>query len=385
MGFHRMLKSEILNDWFVGRHISGFADENTSRCRSMRPAAVLFLALALASAANYLLASWLGFSRTASGYIGIYRRVGPENGSQVFCAGSSLLVAALSWSKVSEALGQGIETWSVAGSSPEIWEVWQQQRPFSNTTIIGVSVYDLNEMHVAPERANVVPLSRTINDLRASHAGSAVSHRILTQYAFMYLRFLFPTAGTGEKVLIGLRGKVAQQLGREASLVKHGDVVVEPRPPLLSAGESTASFSDWSPGRLLRRIAALRADVSGEVFNGPKRRAFQRILLRAQRQGRVIVVVLPVSRAYSKAFLDESSKTAFDREIHEAMAMAPEAMLVRLDRVPGISENGNFFDLVHMNSFGRRVATRAFLMQLTHGGSQRRLDATSIASISSGK
>ncbi len=381
-----MLKSEMLNDRVVGKHISGSADKNTSRRRSMRPVAVLFSALVLAFAANYLLASWLGFSRTTSGYIGIYRRVGPETGPQVFCAGSSLLVSALSWPRVSEALGEGIETWSVAGSSPDIWEVWQQQRSSSNTTIIGVSVYDLNEMHVAPERADVVPLSRTINDLRKSHAGSAISHRVLAQYALRYLRILFPTAGSGEKVLIGLRSKVAQQLGREASLAEHeDDVVVDPKPPLLGAGESTAGLNDYSPGRLLRRITALRADVSGQVFNGPKRRAFRRILTRAQRQGRVIVVVLPVSRAYSEAFLDESSKAAFESEIHEAMAIAPEAMLVRLDCVPGISEPGNFLDLVHMNSFGRRMATRAFLTDVTKGGSQCGLGTTSTASLTSGK
>jgi hypothetical protein len=146
--------------------------------------------------------------------------------------------------------------------------------------------------------------------------------------------------------------------------------VIEPSPPLLDAGESMASVTDWSSARLLRRIAVLRAENRGrhEFFKGPKHRAFQRILLRARRQGRVIVFVLPVSSAYTEAFLDQSAVAAFEREIHEAMAMVPEATFVRLDRVPGISDPHYFFDLVHMNSLGRRVATQAFLMEVTKRG-----------------
>src|SRR5215471_1750198 len=93
------------------------------------PAVVLFLSLVLASCANYLLASWLQAFPTPggfNGFIGVYRRVGPEIGPQVLCAGSSLLVSALSWSEVSEGLGQGLETWGIGGSSPDVWEVWQE-------------------------------------------------------------------------------------------------------------------------------------------------------------------------------------------------------------------------------------------------------------------
>jgi hypothetical protein len=346
----------------------------------MLPAAVAILSLVLASSADHLLASWLGLSRTAGGYLGIYRRVGPETGPQVFCAGSSLLVSGLSWSKVSEALGQGIETWGVGGSSPDVWEEWQQQRPLSKTMIIGVSVYDLNEMHLADDRAAIVPLSRTMNDLWASDADRALSHRVLTQYALRYVRLPFPTAANADKVLVGLRSKVAEQIGRQASLTEHEGVVLQPSPPLLDAGESTVKVSDWSSARLLRRIAALRAENRGrhEFLNGPKRRAFHRMLFRARRQGPVIVVVLPVTREYTQAFLDESAVAAFERVIGEARLTAPEATFVRLDRVPGISDPGYFFDLVHMNSFGRHVATPAFLVELTNKASQRRFEATSL-------
>jgi hypothetical protein len=109
------------------------------------------------------------------------------------------------------------------------------------------------------------------------------------------------------------------------------------------------------------------------------------MLLRARQRGRVIVAVLPVAREYIEAFLDENAVAAFEREIHDVTAIAPEATVIRLDRVPGISNPSYFLDLAHMNSQGRRVATDAFLTEVTHGGSQRMLDATPSASMSSSK
>jgi hypothetical protein len=339
--------------------------------------AVVFLSIVLASAANHFLARWLGISRTEG--VGIYRRVGPETGPQVFCAGSSLLVSALSWSRVSEGFGRGVETWGVGGSSPEIWEAWQARRPHSNTTIIGVSVYDLNEMHLADDRATIVPLSRTVNDLWLSGASSALSHRILAQYMLTYVRLLFPTAGTGDKVLRGLRSRAANLLGLRARLTEYEGVVYEPRPPLLDAGESTATVSEWSSARVLRRMAALRVENRGhhEFFKGPKHAAFCRLLSQARRQGRVIVVVLPVTKEYTQEFLNAGDVAAFEKAMNEAVAIAPDATLVRLDRVQGISDPRYFLDLVHMNSLGRRVATQAFLMEVTQKGPQQMLEATS--------
>ncbi len=383
----QMPKTKTLDYRVVGRQTSGSGGGGTSPYRRLLATALVLLSFLLAVAADDLLGLRLGFSQLPAGFIGIYRRVGPESGPQVFCAGSSLTVSALSWSEVSEALGQGIETWGVGGSSPDIWEEWQKHRPLSNVTIIGVSVYDLNEMHLADARADVVPLSRTVDDLWASHTDSALSHRILTQYALKYVRFLFPTAGNADKVLVGVRSEVAVYLGRQASLAEHEGVVLQPPPPILDAGESTSSVSEWSSAHLMRRLAVLRAENRGrhEFFNGPKNSAFHRMLSRARQQGRVIVVVLPVSRPYRQEFLDESTDAAFEKAIGQTMAIVPEATLVRLDRLPGISDPGYFFDLAHMNSFGRRLATQAFLMEVSNGGSQRMSDATSSASISPGK
>lgn len=235
-----------------------------SRSKISTLAAVLFLSLVLAVVADYLLVLWLAIPQPGTSFLGIYRRVGPESGPQVFCAGSSLTVCALSWSQVSEAMGQGIETWGVAGSSPDIWEQWQKQRPQSNVTVIGVSLFDLNETHLADARACVVPLSRTVEDLWSTHPDSALSHRILSQYSLKYVRLLFPTAGDADKVLVGLRSKAAGLLGRQAGLAEHEGVMVEPPPPMLGATESTSSVNEWSSDHLIRRLAVLRAENRGQ-------------------------------------------------------------------------------------------------------------------------
>jgi hypothetical protein len=275
------------------------------------------------------------------------------------------------WQEVSESLGEGIENWTVGGSTPEIWEVFQQRRPNANITIIGVSVYDLNEMRLSPGRARWVPLSQTISDLWVAGAEPALSRRILAQYELTYVQLLFPTAGDADKVLVGVRRKVAELLGRQADLEEHEGVLLQ-RSGVLESGESTTKVSDMSSARLLRRIAVLRAENRGrhEFFNGPKSRAFHRMLFQARRQGRVIVAVLPVARAYTEEFLDESAVASFETALRDAMEIAPEATLVRLDRAPGISNNGNFADLVHMNLFGTRVSTPAFLMAVTERASQ---------------
>jgi len=346
-----------------------------SKSRWVHVALVVWLSLGSASLTCHLLASWLGLTRTPNGFLGVYRRVGPDTGPQTLCLGSSLLISAVRWSKVQDFLGQGIETWAIGGSSPDVWEVWQQHRPSDSVTIVGISMYDLNEMHLADDRATVVPLSRTIQDLLESKANSALSHRVLTQYALRYVRFLFPTAGMSDRVQVELRRKIAESTGHQNSLTSHEGVVFEPPPPVLEGAESTASIADWSTARLLRRTEVMREENRSrhDFFHGPKYEALHRIMLRAREQGRVILVVLPVSDAYKQAFLGQSDISAFERAIDELRAIVPDAMLVRLDQLSGISDPSHFVDLVHLNSAGRDIATPAFLTRVSEGESQLRL------------
>jgi hypothetical protein len=337
------------------------------RTSAIQLTAVTVLSLLISSLGNHAVAHWLGLSHDApwTRSNAVYRRVGPRTGQQVFCGGSSLLVAGLDWPSVSRSIGRGIENWTVAGSSPEVWEVFQELNRVSDTTIIGVSVYDLNEMRLTPERASFVPFATTVRDLWASGADPDLRQRMLAQYAISYIRLLYPLAGDADKVLVGLRSKGAALLGQEANLQQHEAVVVEKEGTL--EVEDATDVSQWSSARVLRRLETLRAENHGthQFSNGPKTRAFRRVLSRAQQQGRVIVVVLPVSQYYVDAFLDKATVSRFEKSLKEGMAAVPGASLVRLDQVPGISDNKNFLDLVHLNSSGRRVLTPVFLKKIS--------------------
>jgi hypothetical protein len=90
--------------------IPGSTGRKALRAKTSTVVAILFLSVVLASVANY----WLGIPLPGTSLV-TYRRVGPEGGPQVFCAGSSLLGQALVWSRVSGAMDQGIEPWALGG------------------------------------------------------------------------------------------------------------------------------------------------------------------------------------------------------------------------------------------------------------------------------
>jgi hypothetical protein len=340
------------------------------RTTPMQLAGIGLLSILLAAVADHAVASWLrrdigNGGRDGGVDIGTYRRIGPETGPQVFCAGSSLLQFDLSWGDVSESLGQGVENWGVAGSSPEIWELSQQIATNTNLMIIGVSVFDLNEHHLAEARAFIVPMAQTARDLWNSHADWAFTRRLLGQYPSMYVRKVFPTVGNGDAILVGVRSKIREHLRLASASEDRETALFLPSKPVLEFGESTVRVSDWTAGRIQRRLALVRAENGGRhAFSGPKRLALHRMLLRARQKGGVIVAVLPISQAYVNEFLTPDVVEAFEKALAEETDDVPGVQVVRLDRVQGLTSHDYFMDLVHLNSAGRSVATAAFLDKL---------------------
>ena len=322
---------------------------------------VVCLALVIAIVFNYLAAIWIKLPKQTA----IYRRIGPETGPQVFCAGSSLLQFALSWPEVSEILDQGIESWGMAASTPSEWEVFQNLASNTNLMIIGVDVYDLNEYHLCEGRANVVPLAQTILDLWQSSTDWQFSKRLLSQYPLSYLQRLFPTAGSSEAVLVGLRRQLPERLRSFSAAEERANSLVLPSEPVMNFGATNAKVSDWTPSRTLWRLAQMRSETGGKhAFNGVKRLAFERMLVRAQKQGSVIVVVLPISPAYAHEFLTPEAVHDFESALDEAQHIDPQAQFVRLDKLSALNSDECFGDLVHLNGAGKRIATDAFLSWL---------------------
>ena len=321
-------------------------------------ALILALSTVLASAADHAIAAWIGVREGGSAY----RRIGPESGPQVFGAGSSLLQFGLSWPEVSQALGRGIENWGVPASSPEIWEISQAGATNTDLMLIGVSVYDLNEYHVAERRANFVRLAQTVRDLRDSKADWELSARLLNQYLFIYARLLFPTAGYTDKTHVGLRAKARAMLRLPSAAEDRDNELVLPSKPILQFGDSKTRVSNWDDARMLRRLALLRSENRGKhAFDGPKRLAFNRMLSTARSHGDIIIVVLPVTEAYAREFLTPEETAQFEESLSEARVIAPAVRIIRLDRVPGLMAHEYFSDLVHLNAAGREIATAAFL------------------------
>ncbi len=292
----------------------------------------------------------------------VYRRIGLESGPQVFCAGSSLLQFGLSWPEVSEQLGQGIESWGEAGSTPSEWEVFQSFPKNTDLMIIGVDLYDLNEHHLCDARADVVPIMQTIEDLWHSGADWQFAKRSLSQYPLSWLRKLFPTAGRSDDVIVRLRRKLPRQLRLSSAVDEEANSLVVPRQAVMNFGESPLRVSDWPKSKTLRRLASMRNETRGRhAFNGPKKLAFQRMLLRAQQLGRVIVVVLPVAPVYRDELVTPEVLRDFQDTLVEAQQVCPQAQLVRLDQLPALNSNDYHTDLVHLNGAGRRIATEAFV------------------------
>ena len=117
-------------------------------------------------------------------------------------------------------------------------------------------------------------------------------------------------------------------------------------------------ISDWTPAYLLRRLAKLRSACQGQhSYYGPKQLALRRMLEQACRQGRTVVLVLPVSPAYQTEFLDAETRRQFETAVADLQRTVPGAHWLRLDRLPALNSNDLFWDVVHMNVYGKKIAT----------------------------
>ena len=341
------------------------------RCNSDRKAAdrlsrkrslflVVSVAIAIAAMGSHLVVYLLGIRTGGVGY----KLLGREGGEPLaFAEGSSLMVEGLGWDRISRELGVGIENWFVAGSSPSEWEALQPRARNASTTFIVVSAYDLNEEFLCDSRSEIVPLSQTIKDLWRSRADWHFAKRVLSQYPLKYVRILFPTVGRSDGVMVGVREKLA-------GLLKPWMAIEPETGPTVRSGDGLEpvrvdKVSDWTPSRLLRRFALMKSACQGKQnFDGLKKLAFLRMLKQAHQQGRVIVIVLPVSPLYTREFLPPVVAAKFEATLTDAQQSVPEASWVHLEELSDLNSNDCFWDLVHLNAGGQRIATDAVLSQL---------------------
>ena len=281
-----------------------------------------------------------------------------------FMAGSSLAGDGIAWTRVSAQLNQPIGGWGVAGASPVEMEGFQHRMPEATTTFIVISAYDMNEGILSDFRADVVPPRHAIKELMASRAPWPYSKRVMSQYLVCGLRKLFPTIGRSQGLLGELRSKISGFLEEGFTELEEG--------PTLTLGEPTAEkaykyarISSWSQGMIIRKLQSIRGGFLGEHnFGGLKHRALQRMVKLASQSGKVYVVVLPVSPIYAQAFLTPPVLQKFENSLAKVQSIVPNSRWVRIDELSGLTSNDHFWDLVHMNATGQRIATNALLTRV---------------------
>lgn len=321
-------------------------------------AAIAAAVICLASAGSHLLVRWLGIVSTPE----TQARFGPPTtAAPVLATGSSLVLFGVDWDRVGRALDRPVETRTAPAASPCELEILQREVPQATLTCLGVSAFDLNEHFLGDFRSQLVPLHQAIRDLWQSGADWAFSKRVLSQYPLNYIRWVFPTAGRSVGVMVGLRAKTIGLL-RPA-----GTADAESGPTLKGAGDphDRERISDWSLARTLRNLAQLRGTCQGrQTFDGPKELALERMLAAARRQGRVVVLVLPVSPAYAREFLTPENRKRFEEALARMQRSQPQVEWVRLDQRPEFDTGDCFWDLAHLNAEGRRRVTDLVLARL---------------------
>ena len=316
---------------------------------------VIFCAvLVICSVASHVAISWLKI-RAEWGNHRVF--ASPEFKSTALLHSSSPGYDAIDWAQVSKLFGENIEGWGTPGSSPSEWEVMHSRSAQPSRVFIAFSAYDLNEYFLCDFRADIVPLHQTIRDLQVARADWPFSKRIVTQYAVMSVRQLFPTVGRSDGVMVGVRGNLQRIAGRN---IDAGEAPQFAR----TGGPTDEKLSDWDEARLQRKILQLRSATGDHFFSGPKKLALSRLVERSSRQGPVVLVVLPNSPAYRDALMSPAAMQAFDEEVSDLQRVFPQVTVERLDRYPTLESNEYFSDLVHMNKSGQQIATQKFLDRL---------------------
>jgi hypothetical protein len=285
-------------------------------------------------------------------------QTGLTNGPGWMCvAGSSLMYYGLDWDRIGKETGYRLERCGVPAASPSELEAICASTTNAGVMAAGISFYDLNEHFLSDFRAQTVPIATTIGDLYASQADWHFSKRLVSQYPLTWMRKLFPTAGRSLGVMVGLRTMARRWLGRQPD--SDGNLAFNPH------GVVNERIEDWPAARTLRNLSQMRAGCQGRSsFDGPKHHALRRLLGNATRQGKVLVVVLPVSQPFAGEFMTEAATREFEGALAEIREACPSVSWLRLDQLPQLKSDRYFWDLVHLNVEGRSIATETLLASL---------------------
>jgi hypothetical protein len=277
----------------------------------------------------------------------------------IIAMGSSFTFFGIDFKNLAHETGSPVVCRSAASASPSELEHIIPDLPNPKLTIIGVSVYDLNEQILGDFRADIVPIRQAISDLHSCGADWYFVKKVVGQYPVCYIRKVFPAAGRSTAVMSALRDQAINLMKRAKG---------EPVPQHLSVDTHYTtphpeSLENWAPSRLVTAIAALNVASNGkQEFLGPKHLAFNRMLHKCH--GKILVVVLPVSPPYKKEFIGEEVAKSFEASLDLVAKQAPDAEWLRLDRRQEFENKKVFWDTGHMNDDGQKIATSIVLEKI---------------------
>lgn len=318
---------------------------------------LIFLSVvALASAASYAIVLLTGVQTRPpdkSDYGAAF------HGAPIVVAGSSLEYYGLDWNLVASNYSRPIEYYTAPAASPCELEALMHRAPSPAFTIIGVALSDLDEDVISDFRADFVSPWQSWRDLVDSGANSSICERTWRQYPLRYTRMVFPTVGRSMAIMVGMRKMY------RALMHSHGGAE-DKQPTFNAAGDwPTERISGWTPGRALRNLEVLRAGSGGKhSFAGPKHVAFIRLLQQTAARGPVIVVVMPESPMFKSELVNDADIKEFEDSLADVAHRVPSAKWIRMDRKPELHSNDLYWDVVHLNVYGRPLATAALLKEL---------------------
>ena len=279
--------------------------------------------------------------------------VGAEQpGRPVLMLGSSLAYFGLSLSNVSTQMKQPLECRWVSSASACEMEILSREVPEARNTIICLSLYEQNERILCDYRSEIVPLSQTAGDLWNSSLEWPFAKRILAQYPLKYVRVVFPTAGRSLLVMFATKARLMGLIQGTYLPAKITEVDFNDASP--------GSITNWTAPHLMDQVTVIRNLSQGiHQFDGPKRRAFHRLVADASRRGRVTVIVFPVAPEYRRELVSKEALAQFEQSLTSVRNAAPRARWLRLDQLPELDDSSCYRDLAHMNPKGRIIATEA--------------------------
>ena len=320
--------------------------------------------LVLSAGLSHLVAAALGVAYASVGRLSVQP---DRRGPPIAVLGSSLTLYGLDHEALATALGRPVTALFVPSGSPAELETLQAEVAAASTTVVGVSIYDMNELVLADRRPELVPLGRAMADLWETGADWPFAKRVLGQYVLHATARAFPTAGKSDLVMVGIRRVARDLAGRRSSVrsvaappldgaVAPPAVAFDPR----AVPDRERTLEEWPLEERLRSVANYRASGREQhAFRGPKSLALRRLASATAARGEVVVVVFPVSLTYAREFLDAAATARLEQELDSLARAVPAVAVLRLDRDPALRSDRAFRDLVHLGSDGRRRATEA--------------------------